>query len=82
LVASLLAVNYWASWRLIKKARAANPPDRIDIIIVRDAFLTVLLLVMMIPMPTVMKVIGGIALVGLLAVQILLTYRIVRAHRD
>jgi len=81
LVAALLAVNYWASWRLIKKARAATPPGRIDLIIVRDVFLTVLLLVVVIPMPTVISVIASIALVVLAAVQILLTYGSVRSGR-
>ncbi len=81
LVAALIAWNYWASWLLIKKARAAKPPHRIDLIILRDVFLTVLLLVMVIPMPTVIRVIGWIALFVLAAVQVLLTYRSVRSGR-
>ena len=81
MVATLLAVNYWASWRLIKKARAAKPPYRIDLIILRDVFLTVLLLVVAIPMPTVIRIVASIALVVLAAVQVLLTFRSVRSGR-
>ena len=82
MMAALLALNYWASWRLIKKARAAKPPDRIDLIIVRDAFLTVLLLIVVIPLPTGIRVIGWIGVVVLAAVQVFLTFRNAHSRHD
>ena len=82
LIAALIALNYWASWRLIKKARAAKPPGRIGLIILRDVFLTVLLLYVVIPMSPVIRVIGALPLVVLVAVQVLFTFRSLRSRRD
>jgi len=82
LIAALIALNYWASWRLIKKARAAQPPGRIGLIILRDVFLTVLLLYVVIPMSPVIRVIGALPLVVLVAVQVLFTFRSLRSRRD
>ena len=82
MIAALIALNYWASWRLIKKARAAKPPGRIGLIILRDVFLTVLLLYVVIPMSPVIRVIGALPLVVLVAVQVLFTFRSLRSRRD
>lgn len=68
-MALLLALNYSASWRLIKHARAAEPPRGIAAIVAGDVFLTGLLVLPLIPLSTVVRVSAYVLLFVLAAIR-------------